>query len=216
MRRQGYTLMEVLIATVILAMVMTILLGTQANQVQIGSTANQMGTASLLGQAKMLEVESEMLADGLSEGTQKDSGTFRKEGFAQYNWEVVIDPVEIDDASQEALLGEANGKLFGEGEDGGGGSFTGNAAFASYLPMVVGLLPDFINRLGEKVRKVTLTITWENVRGEQTLTLVQYVTDLDGDESDQQGGGPGAVPGGLPGGAGGLTPPAVPGLGGAN
>ena len=70
------------------------------------------------------------------------------------------------------------------GESGGGGLFTGNEGFASYLPMVVGLLPDYINQIGEKVRKVELTITWENARGEQNLTLVQYVTNVDADEKE--------------------------------
>lgn len=184
--RRGYTLMEVLIAVALLAMVLTVVLGTQANQVQVGATANQMGTATLLGRSKMLELEALLRADGFNDSMQTEKGTFRQEGFPQYHFEAEIEPVEIDDASKEALLGEANSKLFGGGESGDGGTFTGNEAFASYLPMVVGLLPDFINRLGEKIRKITLKITWENPRGEQSLTIVQYVTNLDADEQEEQ------------------------------
>ena len=203
-RPKGYTLMEVLIAVTLLAVVLTVVLGTQANHVQLGATANEMGTATLLGRAKMLEIESELLADGFVENTTEDDGDFREQGFAGFKWESEVEVVEINDQAQEALLGEANGKLFGEGEDGSGGTFTGNSAFASYLPMVVGMLPEFINRLGERARKVTLTIRWQSTRGERTLTLVQYVTSLDADD-EEGGAGPatpddpsGAIPGGSP------------------
>ncbi len=187
--RRGFTLMEVLIALVILAGSLTILLGTQANHVQMGQAANEMSIASMLGRLKMLEVESEIAADGFNEGEQTDNGTFRKEGFNTFKWEVTIEPVEIDETAQEALLGQANSTLFGEGDSGQGGTFTGNAAFASYLPLVVGLIPEFINRLGERVRKITLVIQWEGVYGERTLTLEQYIHDLghDKEREDKKG-----------------------------
>lgn len=187
--RRGFTLLEVLLALVILAGSLTILLGTQANHVQMGQAANEMSIASMLGRQKMLEVESELAADGFNEGEQSDNGAFREEGFDHIQWEYLVEPVEIDETAQEALLGQANSTLFGEGDSGQGGTFTGNAAFASYLPLVVGLIPEFINRLGERVRKITLTLTWEGVYGERTLTLEQYVNDLghDKDRQDKKG-----------------------------
>jgi prepilin-type N-terminal cleavage/methylation domain-containing protein len=181
----GFTLLEVLIALVILAGALTVLLGTQANHVQMGQAANEMSVAGMLGRQKMLEVESDLAADGFNEGEQSDRGNFRKEGFDYFEWEVTIEPVNIDESSQETLLADANASLFGEGDSGGGGTFTGNAAFASYLPLVVGLIPEFINRLGERVRKVTLVLSWEGVYGKQTLTLEQYVNDLGHDKERQ-------------------------------
>lgn len=198
--RLGYTLMEVLIAMTILAVVLTVLLGTQASYTRVGASANETAVASLLGRAKMLDIESEMAADGLQDSDQEDSGNFGDEGFSYYKWEYLIQVVELDEGASEALLSQANGQLFGEGADGGGGTFTGNAAFSSYLPLVVGLIPDFINRIGEKIRKVTLTITWEGARGPQKLVLVQYVTGLKADDPEDGGATsqPGALPGGLP------------------
>jgi hypothetical protein len=178
--------MEVLIAMTILALVLTVLLGTQATHTRVGATANETSVAALLGRAKMLDVESELLADGFNEGVQTDSGAFREEGFPNYKWEAEVEPIELDESASDALLGQANGQLFGEGQEGDGGTFTGNSAFASYLPLVVGLIPEFINRLGEKIRKVTLTVTWEGARGEQTLTLTQYVSDLKADERKKE------------------------------
>ncbi len=185
--RRGYTLMEVLIALTILALVLTVLLGTQSNAVQRGAMANNTTTATLLGRAKMLEIESDLLAEGFNEDEQTFDGDFRQEGFDNFTWEAVVTPIEIDESSSEQLLGQLNGSLFGEGDDGSGGAFTGNAAFAQYLPMVVGLLPDFINRLGQKLRRVTLTLTWPAVSGgTQSLTLVQYVSDLSADQQEDQ------------------------------
>lgn len=187
--RRGFTLLEVLIALVILAGSLTVLLGTQANHVQMGQAANEMSVASMLGRLKMLEVESDIAADGFNEGEQTDRGTFRAEGFDHIKWEATIEPVEIDETAQEALLGQANSTLFGEGDSGQGGTFTGNAAFASYLPLVVGLIPEFINRLGERVRKITLVIEWEGVYGDTSLTLEQYINDLghDKEREDKKG-----------------------------
>jgi prepilin-type N-terminal cleavage/methylation domain-containing protein len=200
---RGYTLMEVLIAMTLLALVLTVLLGTQATHTRVGASANEMAVATLLGRAKMLDVESELAADGFNEGSQSDSGDFRKEGFGYYKWEVEVEPVELDETASDELLSQANGQLFGEGAEGTGGTFTGNAAFASYLPLVVGLLPDFINRIGEKVRRVTLVITWEGARGEQKLTLVQYLTDLKADQREEGLGNGQVAPGVLNGAAGG-------------
>ncbi len=196
---RGYTLMEVLIAMTPLALVLTVLLGTQATHTRVGASANETAVATLLGRAKMLDVESELDADGFNEGEQSDKGDFRRDGFANFSWEVLIEPVELDESASDELLAQANGQLFGGGAEGDGGTFTGNAAFASYLPLVVGLLPDFINRLGEKIRKVTLTINWDGARGEQKITLVQYVTDLKADERDRNAtpADPGLDPGGL-------------------
>jgi prepilin-type N-terminal cleavage/methylation domain-containing protein len=203
---RGYTLMEVLIAMTLLALVLTVLLGTQATHTRVGASANEMAVATLLGRAKMLDIESELAADGFNEGEQTDKGDFRRDGFNNFRWEVKIEPVALDEGAGDQLLSQTNGQLFGEGEDGGGGTFTGSAAFASYLPLVVGLLPDFINRIGEKVRKVTLEIRWEGARGDQTLTLVQYLTDLKADEREE-GLGNGQLPPGVdPGDGGGDLP----------
>lgn len=202
----GYTLMEVLIALTILASSMTILLGTQSSAVQRGSMANDMTVATLLARAKMLEIESDADANGFNEDVTNDSGDFSREGYAHFRWEVEIEPVEMDEGASEALLSQANTQLFGEGEDGGGGTFTGNAAFAAYLPMVVGMVPDLINRFGEKVRKVTMVISWDFRGGEQKLTLVQYITDMNADDRQD----PAATVGGALQGTG-LGGPALPG-----
>ncbi|MEO1269637.1 MAG: type II secretion system protein [Myxococcota bacterium] len=199
--RRGYTLMEVMIALVILASSLTILMGTQSGSVQQGSRANMLTKGTMLARAKMLDIESQLAADGFNADTETERGTFRDEGFPTYSWEYEVELVEIDEGASESLLSETNSKLFGEGEDGSGGAFTGNAAFAAYLPMVVGMVPDMINRLGEKVRRVTLTVTWE-FRGapETPLVLVQYVTDLKADEREQNVPGAGGLlgPGGAP------------------
>ena len=201
----GYTLMEVLIALTILAGSLTILLGTQSSAVQRGSMANNMTAASMLARAKMLDIESQLLADGFAEDTENFDGDFSDEGYRDVKWEVEVELVEIDESASESLLSETNSKLFGEGEDGSGGAFTGNAAFAAYLPMVVGMVPDMINRLGKKTRKLTLTVFWDYRGHDQKLVLIQYVTDLKADDREKNAeGATSPVPGGL------TTPGALP------
>ena len=40
--------------------------------------------------------------------------------------------------------------------------------------MIIGQVPTFINRVGERTRKVTLTVSWPSRLGEHHLTVSQY------------------------------------------
>ena len=44
--------------------------------------------------------------------------------------------------------------------------------------MIIGQVPEFINQVGERTRKIRLTVYWTALGGEQKLTVNQYYTVL--------------------------------------
>jgi general secretion pathway protein I len=172
----GYTLMEVLVALTILATGLTILLGTQASSARMSERANNMALAALLARSKMIDVEHELLSEGFSDMEETARGTFRDEGFDEIEWEALIEVIEITDDAQEEFNTTVYEQLFGDGE--GGGSLSGSTAVSSFLPMLMAQIPPMINDMAERSRKVTLTVSWEEGRGDMTLTVQQFVVNL--------------------------------------
>jgi len=172
-RSHGFTLLEVLLALAILASALTVLLGTAANSSQQAIFANDLTIASQLARSKMIDVEYEIMADGFQSGDQTLRGDFRNEGKPSFTWEARIQIVEIPQTAREEFLAQINTQLFG----GDQGALQGNAAFSSMLPMLIGELPNMINNIGQKVRKVDLTVQFPRGSGMFPLTVSQYVVD---------------------------------------
>ena len=116
MRRAGYTLMEVLVALAILAMGLTILLGTQASSARMSERANRMALAALLARSKMIDLEGELMSEGFSDMTETANGDFRDEGADDMEWEALIEVIEITPDAEETFNAEVYTQLFGDGE----------------------------------------------------------------------------------------------------
>lgn len=173
---RGYTLLEVLIALAVLATCLTVLGSAMLNASKQGVFAHQISLASMLARSKMTDIEYELMEDGFSTGDQELRGDFRDEGHPEITWEAKVRIVEIPDEAKEELLAKINSQLFG-GVDGAEGALQGNAAFSSMLPMLIGQMPELINRIGKKVRKVELTIHFPYGNGTFPMDVTQYVID---------------------------------------
>ncbi len=89
-KASGFTLLEVMIATAIIAIALVAALGSQSQSLSLASEAKFATTVAFLAQKKMAELEAEDL-----EGLMSDSGDFG-EDFPGYRWES-----EVDDATLE-------------------------------------------------------------------------------------------------------------------
>lgn len=172
-RTGGFTLIEMLIALAILAGSFTTLLAIQGNTVQSLEKADQLQIAAMLARGKMLDVEEDLRQHGFQTGIVTDDGDFDDEGFEGFEWIVEIEPVEISDESEDQFVANIHAELFGEGAT-GAGSLTGSAAVSQYLPMIIGQVPRFINSVGERTRKITLTVAWECLGNPMELRVTQY------------------------------------------
>lgn len=171
---RGFTLLEVLIALAILSAALTILLGTMANSNQQAIYANRLTQISQAARSKMIDIEYEVMEDGFTENTWRDSGDFG-EAAPDAEWEVEVQPVEIPEDVKDQLLGKVNAQLFG-GTD-SQGALKGNAAFSVKLPKLIGCIPQMINRIGKKIRRVVLVVRFDFQGREQELRLTQYIVD---------------------------------------
>ena len=172
-KRGGFTLVEVLVAVAVLAFSLSVLMGTQSLVTQQLKLADQMYLAAILIHEQMLRIEDEIRQEGASETTDRDCGDFDEDQYEGFEWCVEIEPVEISDDAEDQFVANVHGELFGEGAS-GEGSLSGSAAVSRFLPMIIGQVPQFINQVGERTRKITLTIEWEGPFGEQSLTVTQY------------------------------------------
>lgn len=189
MRARGYTLMEVMVAMAILAMSLTVLLGTQASAARMSDRANNMALAALLARSKMIDIEHELLdsATGLPEMADTMRGDFRDEGFDDVDWEALIEVIEITDQAQESFNAQIYEQLFGAGD--AGGALAGATGVSSFMPMIMSMVPEIMNDVASRARKVTLSISWEEGEREMTLTVQQYVVQPDGDAAQGVVGG---------------------------
>ncbi len=173
---RGFSLIEVLLALAILATSMTILMASVSHSGQQSVYSAQLTQASLLARSKMIDLEYMIMEEGFSDADRTYSGTFREEGFPDMRWEARVEPVEIPPDAKERFLGQVNEQLFG-GMEADGGALGGNPAFSAMLPMLLGQMPEFVNRVGERVRRVILTVYFDFVGREQPLELTHYVVD---------------------------------------
>lgn len=173
-KEAGFTLLEVLIAFAILASALVVLMGTMANAGQQSVFANDLTIASQLARSKMIDIEYELMEEGFSDMNETFRGDFRDEGYPEYTWEARVLPVEIPESSKEEFLAQINSQLFSGESD---GALQGNAAFSAMLPMLIGQLPEMINQIGKKVRRVNLVVEFPYGNKAYPLKLTQYVVE---------------------------------------
>ena len=89
---KGFTLLEVMVAVAILAMVLVTLLGVKNRSTQDVMLADHITTATLLAKRMMTET----LASGQLNESEEE-GTFEEEEFKDYTWQKTISPLPIAD-----------------------------------------------------------------------------------------------------------------------
>ena len=82
---RGFTLLEVMIAVVILGIVLVSLLGLNSRSVRDVALAERITTATLLAQRLMVETLS-----AASLTPKEDEGEFKEEAYADYTWKKTI------------------------------------------------------------------------------------------------------------------------------
>lgn len=180
-RQKGFSLIEVLLAVAILASALTILIGTVSYSGQQSIYSARLTQAGLLARSKMVDLEYMIMEEGFSTAERTYSGFFDEEGYPDFRWEALIEPIEIPPEAKEQFTAQVNSQLFG-GMEPDSGALSGNAAFSAMLPMLMGQLPDFVNQIGERVRRITLTVFFEFGGRILPLELAYYVVDVESGE----------------------------------
>lgn len=177
---RGFTILEVLIAVAILAIATTALLGTQSRSVVQNDHGRQLSTAAMLAHDQMIHLQNQMKKDGFKAERETESGSFRGREYQDFRWEAIIDPIDMQ---PEDLSSQLQGQLLGTTDD--EGSLSGSSAINAQLPTMLGMITMMIQNItDQRIRRVTLAVHWDDLKGEHTFTLRQFVVLMEPPEGE--------------------------------
>lgn len=155
---RGFTLLEVMAAMAIMAMLMTGVLSLHGAAHRAVRSADLRVTATMLARAQLaeavLELEKQIAEGKFPESNEKSNGEFEGKAYDRYRWALEVRKVEIPIPPSS------------EGDDAGAG--------------IGALLQTFIERLQfeDSVREVFLRVTWDARGGEQHVDVTTHVVKL--------------------------------------
>jgi len=166
----GFTLLEVMAATAILSLTLTVILGVISNNVRATTHARLLTTATFLARGKIVSLEDTLIEKGFQDLDEVDDGNFAEDGFREFGWSSAIEKIQLPtDMAKTAQ--QAAGNLSQKKDP-----------MQALTGMIGGMMGMFIEpvRVGleESVRRVTVRVFWlERGRPEQAVEVVMYVTD---------------------------------------
>ena len=205
----GFSLLEILIASSILAFALIALLGHQGVIIQASDYSNRVSQAIFLLEGKLLDVKHRILSDSVDVFDNCEDGDFKDEGFRGrnhngYQWKVCTFKLEIQEGASEQLTERLMGLLSGVaggGEDGSamtgiGGMNTsqlggldpaaGMSRAMGQIAMASGMIPTFLQQLEDQIRKVRIEVSWRDQTQTRKVVLERFITSLGSDTSGGQ------------------------------
>lgn len=211
--RQGYSLLEVVVAMAILVTSLTVLIQIQGDAVEMTQTAERLVTATQLAQEKMTEVRLLIEREGITDSEMEEDGDFDELGddqidlefgrqFDDYHWEYTVSEIDLGLAGD---LGGMADSLGGSGLIPGGG-----ASDAPDNPDIVGGQPDLASlgvsndmitdMLGRYIREIRVRVWWgddsrEAAERKDEVILTGHAVDPAGSfiNLTQEGGAAGLI-----------------------
>jgi prepilin-type N-terminal cleavage/methylation domain-containing protein len=192
---RGFSLLEVLIALAILSMTMTAILGRQGNILQYSHFIRHATISAQIARVRLLDVEHVYRKDCFeTEDGQVFDDACGDEGlFRDFHCNITCVRMEADEQVIEEINGQVEQMMsaLSGNEDldelsdrtqlsGGVESMMPSidpAMMAQAAGMLTGFIPTFIQILDQKVRKVTLIVTWQEGKKTRTQTFSQYIVN---------------------------------------
>ena len=154
---RGFTLLEVLIALLILAMSLTVLLSSQTFSMAAAGRSRDITVATLLARSKMIDIEQKLIHDGFTTGTVEDAGDFKEEGEPRATWHYKVTEVELD---LSLITDLCEGYNKDRKQSSGITSATMNSDPCSTMAQALsGSMQQLATGIGQSMRVVDLTVT---------------------------------------------------------
>jgi type II secretion system protein I len=170
-RLAGFTLLEVLVAVAILAIMLTSLLGSQLNSMQATRYARDISVAALLAEWQLIELETQVRKEGFVRSDVELDGDFAEQGWDQFEWACTVHFVELPDYNQIVEAKEDSDEASGAKDD-------NLVSAGDQMFSALGLVwPIVKNAIESSIRKVTCTITWTSGNIEQEYDVQTFWTD---------------------------------------
>ena len=208
--RAGFTLLEVLIALMIVSVSIVAIAGINAGSMNMHVYSKQLTVATLLARSKMADLEQALQADGLPADDESEEGDFSEEGFPKIRWRAeiirpkteeiqvanILQSLGMDGGADGALGGFLDGQLlsnskFFGGDTSGSGISTDVGSLLGSSGLVGGMLTtqlqSMVENLGNSVREVRLTVSWGGEKGApaDAFGIATHVVSL-GQGTDQR------------------------------
>lgn len=178
MRRAGFSLLEVMVATAILALSLTAIFSSQGGAVKAAHRARKVATAANLARCKMGEIEEEVAKEGLPAVDARDRDDCCEdaevEGF-QCHWRiervVLPDDLGLDSPDAEGDDALAQGTAAVDTLLAGGEAPAGDVAGMAFSLAFPILKPD----IEEQVRRATVEVHWREGDADRSFDVVQFL-----------------------------------------
>jgi len=192
--RRGFNLLEVIIASAILVMTITVIARVQYEAVVAAQRANELALGTQLAQEKLAEVQLLIETEGIGTADIAERGDFGNFGddsrldfrraLDDYRWEYYVEEIDM------ALSGDVMGMMAGMlgGDEGGEGAIGGGAGGAvdpdmqAQMMSQLGLGPDQLTeQMGQFVRRVRVRVYWgeekdAEERGRQVVLTTHIIS----------------------------------------
>lgn len=177
---RGFTIIEVMVAMMILAVSVVSIFGAQFTAVATTEYSKHITQAMALAECRMSEISLKVLTeDGFQLGSVEESGdcceAMEDEEIGDYTCSWEIKPVELPDLESMLTEGDADGGLgllgdlgLGEAAEDQGDDLDIFGALSSFMP----LLSDM---LSEGIRRVTVTVEWKQGTRTPKFVLSQHI-----------------------------------------
>ena len=178
----GFTIMEVMVAIMILSVSVVSIFGAQFAAVATTEFSKNMTYALTLAECRMSEIELEVLTeDGFQLGTVESSGDCceaiedEKIGDFSCSWE--IKPVELPDIESLLSEGDADGGmgLLGDLDLDFGADAEEEAEGLDLFGLLSSFIPLLSDMLSEGIRRVSVTVKWQQGSRDREFTLSQHI-----------------------------------------
>lgn len=162
----GFTLLEVLIAVMLLGLSMMILLQSQSGSIKMAQEAKNMTVATQLAKAKLLDCEELITKDGFSTSDFNLEGKFDEPDFNDFTWECHGYRFDMPMPDQDSISkGMKAAQKFQSAAP------TMDMAFAVMAPFIQLVS----NSLGDSIRELVVVVRWPTGNGYDDVKLTTHV-----------------------------------------
>ena len=157
--KQGFTLLEVLIALAIMTVMLTSIFLIQQSSIEATIRAQQMNTVAMLAKNLMIDTELAFQEKAFKDLKEEEKGQFPAP-HEDYSWERKIKEIEFPNLGIGA---------------GGGGGEEGSEGGSPQTEMLSKLVSNFLSK---SIREISVTISWRKGSGTQNYAVATYWVDL--------------------------------------
>lgn len=167
MKSDGFTLLEVMIAIVIISIGIGAILVAENNSLDTNFRAKRMTTIAMLAKNQLIEAEMELEGKTFDEAREESSGKFDAP-FSEFSWERKIKKITFPNLMDSLASGGAPDE----------GASTSGASVKSVDSNIENVVKIATNYLSKSSREISVTIKWKEKGEDQKFSVSQYWVDL--------------------------------------